>query len=396
MSGNAFHSWYGFSVGLPTTTIIDGSGNITAPAANISSLTATVANFTVAAANNLSVSGNLTVTGNIVGNITGNLRAPGADTWVLYTIGGNASSKANFTFNPSINFLHVSGGNLCVDDGDAIGSVFGSTAGNILTVTSISPGMQLYVGSKIIGPGFSSSNTTIANYLSGNGGIGTYLLSSTVQTGYTNTAFTFTSNTSNSTSGQIIGKYFWGDGSNITNVAALTASTVTASAQPNITSLGNLSSLTVSNIANVGLPGGSAGQVLLSNGNGGVTWSNIAAVSGGIANGTSNVAIANINGAVTISANSVANIVVVNGPNVTNNYPNVVINGELWVSGNVRANYFDGDGSRLSNITAANIVGNLTLSGSFLVTGRNDIKTITISSGVFNLGTRSGNMVIAS
>lgn len=412
MAGQPLHSWYGFAVGTPyyttnanvTTTnwaaTIDSNGNITAPYANITNLTATTAQFDTASANNFTVSGNLTVSGNIVGNVTGKLQSPGADTWVLYTIGGNASSSANFTFNPSINFLHLSGGNLCVDDGDPVGSVYGNTSGNVLTVANISPGLQLYVGSKLIGPGLSSSNTTIAYFGTGNGGVGTYFLSSNVDVGYSNTAFTVTNNVANSGAGQIVAKYYWGDGSNITNVSALYANTVLSSAQPNITSVGNLTGLSVSNIANVKLPGGNTNQVLISTGNGGVAWSNTAQISNGISNGTSSVTIPSLNGPVTISSNNTSNIVVVNGPftgtNVNNNYPNVVINGELWVNGNVRANYFDGDGSRLANINAGNIRGNMMYSGSFLVAGRTlaTDKTITISSGKFNIGTRAGNLVI--
>lgn len=320
------HSWYGFSVGIPyytsngnTTTVnyaatIAANGLITAPAANISALTTTTANLGNASANNLSIAGNLTVTGNISGNLSGNLRSPGADTWVLYTIGGNASSSANFTFNPSINFLHVSNGNLCVDNGG-----------------------------------------------SGNGG-------------------------------QVIANYFYGDGSNITNVWAQYSNSVIGNSQPNITSLGTLTSLSVASVGNITIPGGSNGQVLTTNGNGNLYWSDCCGANGisgtGIANGTSNITIADANGPVTISANGIPNIVVVNGPNATNGYPNVVINGELWANGNIRADYFDGDGSRLSNINSANIVGNLTLSGSFMVYCRTVNRPIIIERGEFIISKR--------
>lgn len=319
MAGKPIHSWYGFSVGLPPVNTIDANGNVSANYASFVNLTACTASFTTATASNFSVTGNLTVSGNIIGNIVGVLKAPGADGSVLHTIGGNASASANFTFNPSINFLHVSNGNLCVDGT--------------------------------------------------NGG------------------------------GQIVANYFHGDGSNLTHVSASTAATVTASAQPNITTLGNITSLNISNtgglqignVANVRISGGNVGQTLIANTNGNLMWGYPPQIS----NGVSSVAISTINGPISISSNGASNIMVVNGPSIGNPTPNVVINGETWANGNVRANYFDGDGSRLSNINSANIVGNLTLSGSFLIAGRGaNNKSITISSGKFSLTTRSGSVVI--
>jgi len=100
--------------------------------------------------------------------------------------------------------------------------------------------------------------------------------------------------------------YFSGDGSLLTSITAgnvtgqvgnaLVAGTVYTNAQPNITSVGTLTSLTVSgnlsftganayfsNIANVKIPGGSANYVIVTDGSGNLSW---AAQSGGGGGGT--------------------------------------------------------------------------------------------------------------
>jgi len=50
------------------------------------------------------------------------------------------------------------------------------------------------------------------------------------------------------------------------------AGTVTTSAQPNITSVGNLTGLTISNIGNFHLPGGFTGYILQTDGSGNLSW----------------------------------------------------------------------------------------------------------------------------
>lgn len=72
-------------------------------------------------------------------------------------------------------------------------------------------------------------------------------------------------------------------GANVTGTVSLatTAGTVSTSAQPNITSVGTLSGLTVSgstslgNVGNIHISGGSPSQVLLTDGTGNLSWSEI-------------------------------------------------------------------------------------------------------------------------
>jgi len=105
---------------------------------------------------------------------------------------------------------------------------------------------------------------------------------------------------------------------------ASTAGTVTTNAQPNITSTGTLTGLTVSNatgvvnftttanvtlgaVANLHISGGSSGQYLSTNGSGTLSWGTPASASG-ISNGTSNVNITTSNGNVTVGVNGVSGI----------------------------------------------------------------------------------------
>ena len=137
----------------------------------------------------------------------------------------------------------------------------------------------------------------------------------------------------------------------VANLNAATAGTVRTAAQPNITSTGNLTGLTVSNatgvvnftntanvtlgaVANLHISGGTSGYVLSTDGAGTLSWVAQSGGGGGgasIANGTSNVNIATANGNVTISSAGTANVVVVSSTSAN-------VTGELNVSGNVTSN----------------------------------------------------------
>jgi hypothetical protein len=80
-------------------------------------------------------------------------------------------------------------------------------------------------------------------------------------------------------------------GANVTGTVAnatfaTSAGTVTTNAQPNITSVGSLANLTVigttnlGNVANITITGGSSGQVLTTNGSGGLSWATASGGSG--------------------------------------------------------------------------------------------------------------------
>ena len=145
--------------------------------------------------------------------------------------------------------------------------------------------------------------------------------------------------------GNIRAGYFIGNGSSLSSItganvtgtvanatSATTSETVTTAAQPNITSTGTLTSLTVSGTSNLGdvgnvtITGGSNGQVLTTNGSNVLSWTTVGVSN--LANGTSNVSISAANGNVNTSVGGTANVLVVTatGANVA---------GTLNATGNV-------------------------------------------------------------
>lgn len=88
------------------------------------------------------------------------------------------------------------------------------------------------------------------------------------------------------------------------------AYSVVNAAQPNITSVGTLTTLTVSGNVNLGtignlvIGGGTTGDILTTDGSGNLSWSAISSLP--LANGTSNFNISAVDGDVTITANGTA------------------------------------------------------------------------------------------
>lgn len=140
--------------------------------------------------------------------------------------------------------------------------------------------------------------------------------------------------------GNITANYFIGDGSQLTNIVANVANTVSLGAQPNITSVGNL----------IGL----------------VVTGNIAATSfSGDGSGLGNITAGNINGTVP-SAYNANDSVYANYANFAGNVVNAIQSnitsvgtlGNLNVSGNVTASNFIG------NVTLANVANTISISAN--------------------------------
>ena len=187
-----------------------------------------------------------------------------------------------------------------------------------------------------------------------------------------------------------------GSGANITDLpansivgtvaTAAVANVVSASAQPNITSLGNLAALNMRGIANLGsvsnvtITGGFTGQYLQTDGNGNLSWVS-SATGPSIVNGNSNVNIPTGGGNVTISAGGNSNILVAtaNGVIIANANISNLIAGSINASGTVNANTITGlittanqpNITALGNLTALTVVGNTKLGapGNVSITG---------------------------
>ena len=156
----------------------------------------------------------------------------------------------------------------------------------------------------------------------------------------------------------------------VPNLYATYATTVTSAAQPNITSVGTLGTLTVTGNANVGNIGATQGVFINVSGNGSALSSLTGAnVSGAVAFATTanGVAAANIVGAVLT-----ANALLTNTSSATSVYPTFVTslsNGysQQYVNSAISANLANG------SVTATTFIGNVigNISGNFIVNGSN-------------------------
>jgi hypothetical protein len=226
---------------------------------------------------------------------------------------------------------------------------------------------------------------------------------------------------------------------NITGtITATTAGTVTTNAQPNITSTGTLTSLSVT--GNITSGNANLGNTVTANfftGNGiyltGIT-------SSGVANGNSNISIPSANGNINFSAIGNANILVVTGTgvnvagtlNVTGNTTvgnlitsgsggnvsnvNVISANTFIASGNitagnanlgnaVTANFFIGSGNNLSNIQGANVSGqvaNALISGTVYtnaqpnITSTGTLTSLAVTGNITAGNANLGNLATAN
>jgi len=355
--GGTVNKGVAFIVSAPTGTITFGTSNITFAQFSTSQVytagTGIAITGTVISANasqtqvtavgtltTLSVSGNANI-----GNI-------GATSGIFTNVSGNGSTLSSIT-----------GGNVTGQVGNALvaGTVYTNAQPNITsvgTLTTLSVSGNATVGNIIASSGGGGGNITGANLVSANFFTGT--LTTAAQPNITSTgtlaSLSVTGNanignigtgglitaTGNLNAGNIItggivsatgnGSFGNVNGGNLIT-ANYTTAVITTGAQPNITSIGTLTSLSVSGTSNLGavgnvtITGGTNGYVLSTNGSGTLSW--VAQSSGGgasISNGTSNVNIATSGGNVTTSVNGNANILVVTGTGAN-------VNGTLKVTG---------------------------------------------------------------
>ena len=300
---------------------------------NITSL-GTLSSLSVSGTSNLGAVGNVIITGGSsngylftdgAGNLTfGSIvTSPpgGANNDVQFKDGGTYQGSSNFTFNPASNTVTING-TLSVSGNANVGNI-GAT--NI--VGTLSTASQNNITSVGILAGLTLNNTLNSN--------------SDIITNVGNI----------SAGGNVTGAYILGNGSQLTGVTAATAGTVTTNAQPNITSTGTLSSLSVSGNANVGNIGATNGVFTNVSGNGSaLTAITGANVSGAVSFATTanSVAVANISG--------IGNIATVN---LDGNASNILYgNGVFAVpSGAVaNANYSNFAGTAYS-VSGANVTG---------------------------------------
>ena len=317
---------------------------------------------------------NLTGASNValgpVGNVT---ITGGTNGQYLQTNGSGVLSWANVASGSASN---ISNGNSNVNIPSANGNVNISAVGNanilIVTGTGVNVAGTLNVtGNATIGnivtsgSGGNVSNVNVisANTFTASGNI----TASNANLGNSVTANYFTGNlygTANlstfaTTANSVAGANVSGQVAN-----ALVSGTVYTNAQPNITTVGSLLGLTVSNatgvvnftttanialgpVSNVHITGGSNGQYLQTDGSGNLSWSTVSTNPSNISNGNSNVSISTANGNITMSAVGNANIVTVTGTGAN-------ISGTLNTTGNVT---FTGSNISLGNVGNVRITG---------------------------------------
>lgn len=305
-------------------TGVDTAGKVVNGTSNLSIVTSS-GNVTVGVAGNANI---MTVTGtgvNVAGyaNVTGNVSAPFFVGNGFYLTGVDTAGKVtNGTSNLSIT---TAGGNVTT-------SVNGNA--NVMVVTGTGANVAGYVNAtgNVSGSNITASGQFISVLAQGTAPL------------------------------QVIST------TQVANLNAAVAGTVTTNAQPNITSVGNLTGLTVSNVTgvvdfttsanvtlgyvgNLHITGGSANYVLKTDGAGNLSWTAQSGGGGGgggtsITNGTSNVDIATVSGNVTVTSNGNTTMTVTDtGANISG-YANIT--GNVALSG--------------ANISLGNI-GNLHIAG---------------------------------
>jgi len=356
--------------------------------------------------------------GNVYGNVFANILVPGANTDVLFNTNGQADATSGLTFNKVANVLTV-GGNV-----SAVGNISGNyIIGNGSQLTglpalygnaNVAAYLPTYTGNITAGNISAAGNIT-ANYFVGNGSQLTGIDATLIQNGnsnvkvYANANVTTSINgTSNvlvvantgayvtgiiSATGNVTGDYFFGNGSQLTGVAA---SSVNAGNLVGNTLSSNVlySSLTtVGALANLSVTGNTTA--------GNITTAGIVTAAGNITGG-------NISTAGTFDAASISASGNVTGANVNaaglSLSGNVI--GNLNVTGNVAGGNLLTGGliSSTGNISGGNVSANLlsgtTVSATGNVTGGN-VNTnnivgtgVTITStGALNLAP-SGNVTV--
>ena len=290
-SGNVSGNYF-IGNGSQLTGVISSYGNSNV-AAYLPSYAGNISAGNIAVAQNMTVAGDLTagtIQGTFVGNISGNLVVPGSNTWVIYNNAGSAGAESSFRYDSAIDTVIVTGTANIVAINSTDITATGNITGNLTTaaqpnITSVGTLGSLNVTGNITGGNVSGAGAGLSALTGAN------VTGTVANASYATTAGTVTTAaqpnitsvgtlTSLTSSGNITGVYILGNASGLTSLtganvtgtvanatSATTAGTVTTAAQPNITSLGSLTSITSSgNVtgANVNATGNVTGGNVIS------------------------------------------------------------------------------------------------------------------------------------
>ena len=399
------------------------SNNFAAVGGGLANVTATLTSNSNSQPNITSVGTltNLAVTGNITAsNVYANSGTVGATT-LIGTLNANSNSQPNITTIGTLSNLSVTGnsnlGNI------ATANIF-SGDGGLLTNVSVAAGTAIINGTSNVAV---SLNSNVSTSVAGNANVFVVTGTGANSNGYFTVSGNITSGNAN-LGNAATASYFIGSGNNLSNIqasnitgsianatyatnagsattatSATTAATVTTNAQPNITSVGTLTTLDVNGTVTAVAFTANTG-VFTGNGNG-LTNLVGANVTGTVANATYAVSAGSATTAGTVTTNAQPNIT------STGTLTSLTVSGNV-TSGNVYANtgtigaqYLSGDGSNITNITVgagsslvngtSNVIvynnGNVTTS----VAGNANIVTVT-GTGVNIAGTLNATGTISS
>ena len=352
MASDSFNTLGGYTVGIPPVVVIDSNGNITSNNANIGNLVASI----------ITSSGNVTAPyfiGNVVGNVSGNFVVPGTNTAVLFNNQGNAGASDAFRFNSTTNVVSVTG-NISVTNILTDNYRYANGAPYVFAATAAGSNTQIQFNSNGVLGASSTFTFDSANNIFAAENVSSITVTSTeinaddIVTSNSVTATTFI--------GNLVGNI---SGGNVVSANYLTG-VLTTNAQPNITSVGTLSNLSVT--------GNTTTNILVSNTVYGTLATqaqpNITSV-GTLTSlaVTGNVSAGNINGGNLVSANyltgtlttaSQSNITRVGTLGFLNIDGNVgPANGNITLTGSINGTGVNSRISVAGNITAGNVSATL-------------------------------------
>lgn len=305
-----------------TTGLVSAAGNI-------------VSASKISATGNVETGGNLVSAGNVIANAGGFFIGDGG---FLSNVTAASNVAVTQLANGTTNFS-IAGTN-----GNITAAVNGVANVVVINTTGLVANATLSAVGNVIG-----GNVTTAGQVSATGNITGGNVSATTGTF---TTVIGAANASNLTSGTVSSDRLTGSYTINISGTSTSAQTVTSNAQPNITSVGTLTSLSVTANATVGnlLTGGlvsAAGNVT-----GNYILGNITFATGynasKIFNGTSEANIGVANGNANISIAGTSNVVVVSNTGVS-------VSGIISASGNITAANYFGSGSALSGVVGAQV-----------------------------------------
>jgi filamentous hemagglutinin len=359
-----------------TTSVVNASSNISA-AGNVTGSNLVTGGIVTATSNvrggNLTTGGQVSATGNIITN--------------TYFI-GDGGFLSNVTAISNVTTSQITNGTTVMAITGPNGNIFATVnaVGNILV---ISPTGISVTGTASVTGNVTGGNINTAGIVSATGNIN----GGNVNAGIGNFVTVIgNANASNLTSGTILSDRLSGSYViNVTGNVSGTAAAVTTAAQPNITSVGNLTSVVVVGNATVGNL--STAGLITATGN--ITGGNLR--TGGLISATGNITGGNLSGTSIVGTLTTA---------TQNNITSVGTLTNLSVSGNVLAGggatfsttITGGDLQSFGNITClsnGNITGgNLILSGAIIDSAQLDLQTSAANANIVLTPNGTGNVNI--